>query len=43
MDLKRLQGLKPVIFASLEVAAEQAAEKVFFPVILSEAKNLSSI
>jgi hypothetical protein len=35
------QGLKPKIFRPLNVAAEQAAEKVIHFVIPSEARNLS--
>src|ERR1700688_4502064 len=38
-----LQGLKPFPSKSLDVAAEQAAEKVVYSVIPSEARNLSSI
>jgi hypothetical protein len=37
------QGLKPIFPWCLNVAAEQAAEKMSCFVILSEAKNLSSI
>src|SRR5260370_35768402 len=39
----RHQGLKPIFFGSLNVAAEQIAEKVVYFVIPSEARNLSSI
>jgi hypothetical protein len=35
------QGLKTHLFSYFNVAAEQAAEKVFYSVILSEAKNPS--
>jgi hypothetical protein len=38
-----LQGLKPLLFMGLDVTAEQVAECVVFSVILSEAKNPSSI
>jgi len=40
---RRHQGLKPIFFGSLNVAAEQIAEKVVYFVIPSEARNLSSI
>ena len=37
------QTLKPLFFRPLNVAAEQAAEKVVYFLIPSEARNLSSI
>ena len=39
----RHQGLNPIILGSLNVAAEQIAEKVVYFVIPSEARNLSSV
>jgi hypothetical protein len=39
----RHQGRKPIFLESLKVAAEQAAKKVIYVVIPSEARNLSSI
>ena len=39
----RHQGLKRIFLESLRVAAEQAAKKVIYVVIPSEARNLSSI
>ncbi len=37
------QTLKHLIFTSINIAAEQAAEKALYSVVPSEARNLSSI
>jgi hypothetical protein len=38
-----LQGLKALLFRSLDVASEQAAEEIVNFVVPSEARNLSSV
>ena len=40
-NLIELQGLKPFVFRILDVAAEEAAEKVSYFVIPNEVRNLS--